>query len=203
MTARKSSCVTTLAASGNVVYSFVSFRSKCDFHQTSCVMPRVPLASFSGLIVVSVLRCCAATEPWGRWVGKFTFHCHHVIGFSGLVDLWVIKIKSLWSFARVVRRDHVNRARNADHTARACEMFVYSIVKITRLYDYQTWQTLFEKFTRCAKVCGLYFSSFCFSGADWLGRQSPITWQTARWDAGMYNSLCILGSNSLICRTCK
>ena len=144
MTARKSSCVTTLAASGNVVYSFVSFRSKCDFHQTSCVMPRVPLASFSGLIVVSVLRCYAAAELWGRWVGKFPFHCHHVIGFSGLVDFWVIKIKSLWSFARVVRRDHVNRARNADHTARACEMFVYSRVKITRLYDYQTWHTFWE-----------------------------------------------------------
>ena len=41
----------------------------------------------------------------------------------------------------VVRRDHVNRARNADHAARTCERFVYSIVKITRLYDYQTWRT--------------------------------------------------------------
>ena len=41
------------------------------------------------------------------------------------------------------RRDHVNRARNA---ARTCERFVYSKVKITRPYDYQTWRTyLFEK----------------------------------------------------------
>ena len=66
----------------------------------------------------------------------------HLIRFSDLVELWVIKIiKRLWSFARVVRRDHVNRARNADHAARTCESFVYSVVKITRLYDYQTWQT--------------------------------------------------------------
>ena len=38
-----------------------------------------------------------------------------VIGFCGLVDLWVIKIKKahdpLWY---VVRRDHVNRAQNAE-----------------------------------------------------------------------------------------
>ena len=98
----------------------------------------------------------------------------HVIGISDLVDLWVIKIlKSLWSFARVVRRDHANRAWNADHAARTCERFVYSIVKITRLYDYQTWPThLFVKFTRCAKVCGLFFSWFAFrvliGWAEWL-----------------------------------
>ena len=60
---------------------------------------------------------------------------HHVIGFSDLVDLWVINIKSPCAFARVVRRDHVNRARNADHAARTCERFVYSIVRITRFYD--------------------------------------------------------------------
>ena len=44
---------------------------------------------------------------------------------SNLFDLWVIKIKSLWSFARVVRQDKVNRTRNADHAARTCERFVY------------------------------------------------------------------------------
>ena len=38
--------------------------------------------------------------------------------------------KSLWSFAHVLRRDHVNRARNAR------ERFVYSITTIT-------WQTHF------------------------------------------------------------
>ena len=52
--------------------------------------------------------------------------------------------KSLWSFAHVVRRDHVNRARNADHAEGLIERFVYFIVRITRLFDYQTWRTLFE-----------------------------------------------------------
>ena len=33
-----------------------------------------------------------------------------------------------------------------------------------------------EKFTRCAKVCGLFFPWMCFRGDDWLGRQTPITW---------------------------
>ena len=33
--------------------------------------------------------------------------------------------------------------RNADHAARGCERFDYSIVKITRFYDYQTWQKQF------------------------------------------------------------
>ena len=42
-----------------------------------------------------------------------------------------------------------------------------STVKITK-----TWQTHFlAKFTRCAKVRGLFYL-LCFSGADWLGRQT-------------------------------
>ena len=57
------------------------------------------------------------------------------------IDLWVIKIKSLWSFAHVVYRDQVNWARNADHAETGCEGFVYSKVKITKFYDYWTWQT--------------------------------------------------------------
>ena len=44
-------------------------------------------------------------------------HSTRVIGISDLVALWVIKIKkSPWSFAHVVRRDQVNKARNVDHT---------------------------------------------------------------------------------------
>ena len=79
--------------------------------------------------------------------------------FSDLVDLWVIKIKKRpWSFAHIVRRNHVNRTQNADHAARTCERFVYPIVKI--FYDYQVWRTFFEKFTRCAKVCGLLDCAF-------------------------------------------
>ena len=57
----------------------------------------------------------------------------------------------------------MNRSRNADHAARICEKFVYSIVKKTRLYDYQTWQThYFEEFTGCAKFSGAFFSDCVF-----------------------------------------
>ena len=56
----------------------------------------------------------------------FTVLTIHLIGCSDLVDLWVIRIKA---FARVVRRDHVNRARNADHAARTCEGCDCAIIK--------------------------------------------------------------------------
>ena len=68
----------------------------------------------------------------------------------------------------------MNRTRNADHAARTCERFVYSIVKITRLYDYQTWQTRGEMGAQ--RFVG-FFLSMCFSAADWLGRQTSITWK--------------------------
>ena len=118
------------------------------------------------LLLLCVYVCvCLVYFPGFRYFLYFAFCFLHVstIGFSDHVDLWVIKIKSLWSIARLVRRDHVSRARNADHAARTNEMFAYSIVKITRFYDYQTWLThFFEKCTRCAKVCGLFFLDFAF-----------------------------------------
>ena len=46
---------------------------------------------------------------------------NHVIGLSDLIDLWVVKIKTLLTIAYVVRRDQVNRARNADQAAKAFE----------------------------------------------------------------------------------
>ena len=33
---------------------------------------------------------------------------------------------------------------------------------------------------RCAKVCGPFFPLLCFSGSDWLSRQTPITWLFSR-----------------------
>ena len=85
--------------------------------------------------------------------------------------------KSIWSFARVVRRDQVIRARHVDHTATTCDMFVYSIVKITRLHDYQTWPT-HNCFRNSRVRKGFWAFSFLmfFSDADWLSRQTLITW---------------------------
>ena len=61
---------------------------------------------------------------------------------------------------------------------------------------------LFEKFTRCAKICGLLLL-LSFSGADWLGRQTPITWSD-------YSALTIWtvdhkdeGTNEMIVAKCQ
>ena len=94
----------------------------------------------------------------------------HVIAFSVLVHLWVTKIKkSLWSFARVVLRDHVNRARNADHAARTCEKFVYSVVKVTRLY--QPTPFFYRNSWGAQRFMG-FFSWLRFSFECWLAGQA-------------------------------
>ena len=71
--------------------------------------------------------------------------------------------KKPWSFAPyVVRRDHVNRARNADHTTWTCERFVSSIVKVARLYDYQTWRTHFGEIHEVRKGLWAFFLDCAF-----------------------------------------
>ena len=87
---------------------------------------------------------------------------------SDLADLWVIKIKSLWSFARVVHRNHVNRAQNADQAARTCERFVYSIVKIIWLSNVTD---IFREIQEVRKGLRAFYSWLCFLVADWLGEQ--------------------------------
>ena len=81
------------------------------------------------------------------------------------------------SFARIVCGDQVNSARNADHAVRTCEKFVYSIVKITRLNDYHTSRpTHFEEIYAVRKGMWVFISWLCFADADWLSRQTPVTW---------------------------
>ena len=70
----------------------------------------------------------------------------------------------------------MNGARNADHAERVRERFAYSIVKITRLYDYQTWRKHYLISSWGAQRFVGLFSWLCVSDADWLGRQTPITW---------------------------
>ena len=66
--------------------------------------------------------------------------------------------------------DQVNKAWNADHAVRVCKRFVYSICqnnKIVRLSNME--DTVLEKFTKCAKVCG-FFSTVLFE--CWLAEQA-------------------------------
>ena len=93
-----------------------------------------------------------------------------MIGFSDLVDQWVIKIKCLQSFARVVLEEKMNKARNTDHVARTYEMFIYSIVKITRLNDYQTRQTHLLRNSRGAQRYVGFFLNVLFD--RWLAGQT-------------------------------
>ena len=123
-----------------------------------------------------------------------------VIRFVDLIDLRLIfKIRRpmiLCTHSTPYVEIKWTEHENADQAVRPCKRFVYSTVKITRLYDYQTWQTLFERFTRCAKVCGLFFFLFfffscllCFSDAGWLGRQTPITVKLVTWIFSKYQHL--------------
>ena len=70
------------------------------------------------------------------------------------------------SFVHVVCWDRVNRARNTDHAVRTFKRFLYSIVKITRLYDHQTWRTQFLRNSHLVhkgKRAFIYFFYFIHS----------------------------------------
>ena len=87
--------------------------------------------------------------------------------FFDLVDLWVMIL-----CARSTSR---SREQSTKRRSRSENMRNVCLVKITRLYDYQTWQTHFGEIHEVRK--GLWgFSWSCFSDADWLGWQTPVTW---------------------------
>ena len=131
--------------------------------------------------------------------------------FFDLVDFWVIKIKILWSFAHVLRRDHVNRARNADQAARVCYRFVYSIVKITRVWLSNVEGTRLEKFTRYAKVYGLFLLDCAFwMLTGWAGKLRSRGFisknhniQLLKRDAlvGQFNKTNLLAPRGPVCHT--
>ena len=93
--------------------------------------------------------------------------------FFDLVDLWVIEIKT--SVILCALGTSRSSEQNRKHRSRSENMpkisLLYSqhnkIVWLSNIED-----TICEKFTRCAKFCGLFFSD-----ADWLGRQTLITWK--------------------------
>ena len=68
----------------------------------------------------------------------------------------------------------MNRARNTDDAARRCERFVYSTVKITRLHDYQTWQTHFSRNSRGAqRFVGFFLDCVFRMLIGWAGELGP------------------------------
>ena len=109
-------------------------------------------------------------SAWQVW----SFDFLHLIGFSDLVFLY--KRKKPMILCALVRQYQVNRERNTVQTARAYWTFVCSVVKITRLYEYQTWQTRFCGNSRDAqRLMGFFLLTVIFE--CWLAkRQTPITW---------------------------
>ena len=81
----------------------------------------------------------------------------------------VFKNKPMILCARCTSRSN-EPARKTDYPARTCERFVYSLVKITRLCDYQTWQNIFGEIHEVRKVFFLSLDLYV-SHANWLGRQ--------------------------------
>ena len=81
----------------------------------------------------------------------------HVIGFSALVDLWVIKIKKpmiLCARNTSRSREQSTKRRSSSENMRKVCLFYSGNNKIVRLSNMA--DTFFEEFTRCAKVCGLF-----------------------------------------------
>ena len=91
---------------------------------------------------------------------------YHVIGrFSDLL-IWFVgnKIKK----PMILCARNTSRSRNTDHAARTCEWFVYSIVKITRFYDYQTDAFVWE-IREMRKGLWAFFLTMIFE--CWLAEQ--------------------------------
>ena len=103
---------------------------------------------------------------------KTSVNTFHVIRFSDLTDLWVIKIKKSMILCARSMSTSSEQISQREHAKR---FFFNSISKVTRLYDYQTWPTFLGKFKGAQRFVG-FFSWLCFPDADWPGRKTLITW---------------------------
>ena len=108
----------------------------------------------------NTLSVAVKTTMWSDW-------------FVGNQDLKKNEPKILC--ARSTSRSSEQSTKCRSHSER-CERFVYSVVKITWLYDYQKWRTHFSRNSRGAQRFMVFFSWLCFRDADWLGGQTAITW---------------------------
>ena len=124
------------------------------------------------------LCCClsrySARRRVASWVPTSVLQWESWFGISDLVDLWVIKIKK--SMILCARSTSRSREQNTKRRSRSENMW-----KVCLFYSHNkkiAWlsnvaDTCFEKFTKRAKVCGLFFL-FLFLGADWLDRETQI-----------------------------
>ena len=99
---------------------------------------------------------CARLRGSEIWVTRIkTTKSIHVTGCSDLADLWVIRIKSLILCARSTSRSRDLSKKRGSRSENMRE--VYSIVKMKRFYDDQTWPT--REIHEVRKDWWAYFSS--------------------------------------------
>ena len=94
-----------------------------------------------------------------------------VIGLSDLIDLWVIKIKKpmiLCARSTSRSREQSTKRRSRSESMLTVCLFYNQNNKIVWLSNMA--DTFLEKFTSCAKVCGLFLLSVFFG--CWLAEQT-------------------------------
>ena len=93
----------------------------------------------------------------------------HVMAFSDLFALWVIRIKD-WVFPHVVCRDHVTSSTKCrSHSESTLKVCFFSSQNNKIWWLAKRWRHIFWEMNRCAKVCGLLFMIVIFG--CWLAGQ--------------------------------
>ena len=103
-------------------------------------------------------------------------HLVHVIIFSDLTDLWVIKVRKKPMILCACSIMSTSCEQSMECRPSSKNVWKFCLFYVQNNKDYQTWPThLFEKLVKCAKACGIFLSRLCFVGADWLSRHTLIT----------------------------
>ena len=100
-----------------------------------------------------------------------------MIGFYDPVDLYVIKIKKPMVLCKRntsrSSEQNMKRQSRSENMRKVC-LFCSEDNKVLWLSNMA--DTFLEKFTKAQRTVS-FFSWLCFRDVDWLGIQSPITWQ--------------------------
>ena len=101
------------------------------------------------------------------WDGPFS----HVIGSSELVDLWEIRIKKpMILCARSTSRSSEQRAKRRSRSENMRKVCLFYNQNSKILWLSNMAGTLFEKFTRCVRISGLFFLIVLYG--CWLAGQA-------------------------------
>ena len=97
------------------------------------------------------------------------------IGFSDLVELWVITTKE----PMILCARSTSRSHEQSTISRTCERFVYWTVKIARYIIFKHGGHIAGEIYKLRKGCGSLFSWLCFFFGGWLAAlaTAPTTWK--------------------------